>query len=384
MEQPSSYKEFLITIRNMKIGDNTQKNTMAFMVPHPGEELQSELEERGLTQAEFADIIGRPTRTVNEIVKGKRSITPETARGIGAALGTSPDVWLGMQADYDLHLLQKKSKNKESEIKMKSELYSIFPVPELIKREYIARTKSITELSAAVFHLYDINDISEFKGLKAAHYRHSSIGDIEQSYLSAWVLLGKKQAKAIKVNKFNSKKLEEFAPQIKEYSLEKEGIKKLIKELNNLGVRIVFLPHFSKTRVDGAVTWISKTEPVILMSLRFDRIDNFYFTLLHEIAHILKHSNQEFSDDIKNIGDKPKEVAANEFATKVLGFSNIRSEMGRKNIDASLITRASKELKVHPGLLIGKLHHEGLLEYNQYRKGLNKIKDTIPSSVLLK
>ena len=68
------------------------------MVFHPGETLQDELDERGITQTEFAEIIDRPTRTVNEIVNGKRAVTPETAQAIAAALGTSPEMWLKMQA----------------------------------------------------------------------------------------------------------------------------------------------------------------------------------------------------------------------------------------------------------------------------------------------
>lgn len=107
-------------------------NSIPFLVSHPGEMLKDELEARGITQTDFAKIIGLQIRAVNEIIKGKRSISPEVANIIGAALGTSPDLWLGMQADFDIFEWQKKSKHKEEDVKKRSELYSLFPVSELI------------------------------------------------------------------------------------------------------------------------------------------------------------------------------------------------------------------------------------------------------------
>jgi HTH-type transcriptional regulator / antitoxin HigA len=69
----------------------------------PGEYLRDEWEERGWTQSDLAKVIGRPLQAVNEIIKGKKRITAETAKAIALALGTSPELWLNMQTYYDLH-----------------------------------------------------------------------------------------------------------------------------------------------------------------------------------------------------------------------------------------------------------------------------------------
>ena len=75
------------------------KRTAAEVFP-PGDFLSEELEARGWTQSDLAAIIGRPVRLVNEIIAGKRSITPETATGLAEAFGTSPDVWLALEATW--------------------------------------------------------------------------------------------------------------------------------------------------------------------------------------------------------------------------------------------------------------------------------------------
>jgi len=362
------------------------KNT-PFLVPHPGETLQEELEERGLTQTDFAEIIGLPIRTVNEIIKGKKSISPKIASAIGAALSTSPDLWLGMQADYDISELQKKNKKKEAQIKKKYELYSLFPISELIRRKYLPNKKDVEDLKNKVLLILGIDHIDNFTKKDFAFLRASQTGNIVENYLRTWVFLGKNKSTDLTVMPYNAEGLKVFARDIKSYSLlpVSDGIKKVVEKLNDLGVRIVFLPHFSRTRVDGAATWLSPGKPVIIMSLRFNRIDNFYFTLLHEIGHILLHqdSNKSFVDDMNNTNDNKLEKDADMFVMKMLGIENLLRQLRCRRIDLNTIKRKSDELGMHPGLLIGILQHERILNYNQYRKELTKIREAIPSNLIM-
>jgi len=366
-----------------EINKNNKKTP--FLVIHPGEILQDELDARGLTQTEFAAIIGRPVRTVNEIINGKRAITLDTARLIGVAFNTSSELWFNMQSEYDLFNLKDQSKVEDAEVRERSSLYSCFPVAELIERHYVAKKIKVSDLGDKIFNLLGIKNLDEFNKC-CAEYKKSECGEIKENYLKTWVLLGKKQAVDLKVGKYDSKGLAKFVLEIKKYSLEeKDGIKKVIGILNSLGVRIVFLPHFAKTRVDGAVVWISDDEPVVIMSLRYDRIDNFYFTLLHEIGHILKHPRKEFRDDMSNLSGEIDEKKANDFAVSVLGLDCIeKSQLRGIFVDSLFIKAKSKEIGLHPGLLIGRMHYERILNYGQYRKSLVKIKETVPVNLQLK
>ncbi len=372
----------------MKIDTNFKKNKdQAARVFHPGEILLDEITERQLTQAEFSDIIGRPARTVNEIIKGKRGITPETAGIISAALGTTPSMWLSLQVEYDLFILNKKTKDKPLEIKERSDLYSFFPIADLVRRQYIKRKKGVEDLKKDIFELLGISSEGDLKTLVSARLRASE-GEIVFSYLRSWVLLAKKIAKRQKVGVYDKNKLIDFSKKIKNFSSESGGIKNIVEELKNIGVRIVFLPHFSKTRVDGAACWLDSTSPVIIMSLRYERIDNFYFTLLHEIGHLILHdflpAGSCFIDDIHSPSKDDKEEEANEFAVSSLGLDGVIESLKFIEITPQIINKKSQELGMHPSLLIGHLQYENLLNYNSYQRFLNKnkVKQMIPNGLI--
>jgi len=369
-------------------------NLKPAIVYHPGEILLEELEERGITQSDFAEIINRPPKTINEIIKGKKSITPETANSIAAALDTSAEMWLGMQGEYDLYLVRQKQTNQD-EVRQRAKIYSIFPIREMIKRKWLTR-EDIESLTQDVLSLFSVKNLTEFK--KALNveqpdvcFRKSDYGEKNENYLYVWRKLGEIKAKKINCQDFDKKGLKEFAKKIKHYSIDKDkkDVVKISAELKKLGVRLMFLPHFSKTKVDGAVFWIGK-KPVILMSLRYDRIDNFYFTLLHEIGHIILHNNKTFYDQTYSSGGDEKteqsasqqEKAANDFAQTNLVPKNIRQEFENKPITSNLLLKQSKKLNIHPGLLVGALQYDGILGYSQFRKALVKIKSNIPKEMI--
>src|SRR5262245_50934766 len=108
----------------------------------PGEFIRDELEARGWSQVELADILGRDTRLVNEIIAGKRAITPETAHGLGEAFGTGAQFWMNLEAMYQLSKLGA----ADSVIARKAKLYERFPVREMIKRNWIEATEDIEQL----------------------------------------------------------------------------------------------------------------------------------------------------------------------------------------------------------------------------------------------
>src|SRR3546814_10906300 len=111
-------------------------NTAAEIFP-PGEFLKDELEARGWSQTELAEIIGRPTRLINEIIADKRTITPETAIQLGDSLGTGPELWMNLESQYQLSQVRP----NDGLVARRARLYERFPVREMIKRGWIEATK---------------------------------------------------------------------------------------------------------------------------------------------------------------------------------------------------------------------------------------------------
>ena len=126
-------------------------STFAEVFP-PGEFLREELEARNWSQTELAEIIGRPVRLINEIIAGKKAITPETAIQLGESLGTGPEVWMNLESQYQLS----KVRMADNLIKRRADLYNRFPVREMIKRGWVSASTSIDVLEQQFCQFFGI------------------------------------------------------------------------------------------------------------------------------------------------------------------------------------------------------------------------------------
>ena len=143
---------------------------------------------------------------------------------------------------------------------------------------------------------------------------------------------------------------------------------------------------FSKTKVDGASTFIEEDKPLIVMTLRYDRIDNFFFTLLHEVGHVvLGHAgiNAACFDDLNNIDvTDQKEKEANDFAQKMLRTNDV-SNVNPDVVNRRFIVQSADSKNVHPGIIVGAMQHDKVLDYWNYREYLVKIKNLVEDKFFL-
>ena len=122
----------------------------------PGEFLREELEAREWSQQELADILDRPPRLISELIAGKRAITPETAKGLADAFGTSPDYWMNLESQYQLS----KVKLSNDNVARKARLYDKFPVREMLRRGWVRASENIDVLEQRFCAFFSILDIS--------------------------------------------------------------------------------------------------------------------------------------------------------------------------------------------------------------------------------
>src|SRR5437660_900016 len=127
-------------------------------VSAPGEFLKEELEARGWTQVELAEILDRPPRVISEIVSGKRAITPETAKGLAAALaGTSPHYWMNLETSYQLS----RAPAETTAVALRAKLYGSFPVKEMIRRGWVEFSSDLDVLISRFLSYFDIKSLDE-------------------------------------------------------------------------------------------------------------------------------------------------------------------------------------------------------------------------------
>jgi len=337
---------------------------------HPGELLEETLEEIGMSQAELANRLGRPTQAINEIIKGKKSITPTTAIELEDVLKVPAHIWIGLEAEYQM------VKAKQEELKVMEEETSLlekFPYLDLSKLGLVEKTrdpiKKVDELRSffAVAQLSRIEHVGAYQSA----FRVTSHKNITHESIASWIQAGRLRADAIKTEPFSKAKLKKLLPQIKESMLVdiSSAISTCKELLSSCGIAFVLMPHFEKTGVQGATFWLNnKEKAVLVMSLRGKNSDRFWFSFFHEIGHILLHNKREIF--IENGYDTPElqqqEEEANRFARDFLipskDFEVFIVKRNYKNRGS--VKDFAESLNIKPSIVVGRLMHEELISYS--------------------
>lgn len=343
----------------------------------PGDLIREELDERRWTQADLAEILGRPSRVVSEILSGKKAITPETAQGLGEAFGVGAQFWLNMESSYRLQVYRSKADNTRM-VTRKAELYGKAPIKDMLKRGWIEPSENLEVLE---------KQIDEFlsEPLTAAARKSTSYGETTNAQ-RAWLYRARHLATGIRAAKYSKQKLAARLDDLKALMVEPEEVRHVPRLLSDLGVRFLIVEHLPHTKIDGACIWL-KSSPVIVLSMRYDRIDSFWFMLAHELGHVI--NNHRFSIDV-DLGNnqKPKpaqETVADEFASTLLVprdelddfIARVAPLYSKKKIDGF-----AARIGVHPGIVVGQLHNREKI-YSHSREKLVKVRELLLESSLV-
>lgn len=338
-------------------------NSRPAEVFHPGEYLEDELTERGWTQGEFAEIINRPVRLVNEIINGKRGITTETAVELSAALGTSPEYWLNLETAYQLW----NTKEDVSQIKRRAKLRSKYPIREMIKRGWLLEEQNIDKLITQLMFFFDQSSLDENPPLAAiAATKRAQNEEVNLTELQlAWLYRVKQLASGLDVPVYSSAQLENTIQKLIDFRASEENISFIPALLKSCGIRFVIVEPIPGSKIDGVAFWIDENSPVIGMSLRFDRIDNFWFVLRHEIEHIFRgHGKKKIIIDAEleysttyEKSTSPEFIANSAAADFCVPQKELKTffETASPVLSKQQIIAFASSHNTHPGMVVGQL-----------------------------
>lgn len=367
------------------MGEQTSMTYKAPVEAFPaGDFLREELEARGWTQDDLAEIIGCNVKTINEIVNGKRGITTDTAIGLGAAFDTSPDLWMRLDQSYQLWL----SRGKNTDIvTQKARLYEFAPIKEMARRGWIQISENVDVVEASVAQFFGLRNLNERPALPCATRRSTSYYEELSPAQMAWVHRAKNLAQGVQVGKFTKEAAKSAVSKLQLLLHEPAEARHVSRVLAEAGIRLVIVAPLTGMKIDGACIWVDNL-PIIALSLRYDRIDNFWFTLLHEICHVIDGELSIDSDLDKTASDETLpdyEIAANKFAAKSLvNQKSIESFINRHRplYYQKEIEKFAKVKNVHPGIIVGQLHAHKALQYSNLRKLLVPVREIVASSTL--
>jgi HTH-type transcriptional regulator/antitoxin HigA len=344
----------------------------ADMLVSPGEILKEELDARGWTQKDLAAVMARPTQAISEIINGSKQITPQTALELAGALGTTAEIWTNLEADYRLGLAR--GQGSDDTIGRRGRLYGLAPITELLKRGWIPGTG---DLEAEVCAFLGIASIFDEPAM-LARLRHSAHRGPETSAIVAWLKRVEWLASQQVVADYGPAQLEASLDNLAALSVDPAQVATIPGRLAALGVHFVIVPHLSKTFLDGASMWGLDDRPVVAVTLRYDRVDSFWFTLLHELAHVLLGHTDVVLDrlDDAEVNSNPIEIEASTFAEARLldpeRFATVADAL-QFSPPMSRIEAAARVMGRHPGILVGRLQHDGVLGFGQGRTNLVKV-----------
>ncbi len=330
-------------------------------IEHPGTYIKEEIDARGWNQRDLAFILDVPEQAVNMLISGKRGISPDMAKALGEAFNVHADLFANLQTAYDMS----RARTPDISVAVRGKMQSTYPVREMIKRQWIESTDTAM-LESQLARFFEVSNPLAIPYMdhaaKKSSYEERAIPPAQL----AWLFRVRQIAKSISVPKYSAEGLRDALLELQSLMLAPEDARNVPRVLMEAGVRFILVEKLPGANIDGVCFWLDDHSPVIGMSARFDRIDNFWFVLRHEIEHVLRGDGKadEVFDELE--GDRastseslpPEERAANAAAANFCApVEKLDSFMKRKHPfyyekDAIAFARIVQR---HPGIVIGQM-----------------------------
>jgi HTH-type transcriptional regulator/antitoxin HigA len=348
-------------------------------IKHPGTILREKLDARGWTQDELVAITGKSRGTIAKIIAGNVGISPEMAAILAAAFGDAPEDWLKWSGQYELSLVDA----PVDAIGKRAKIYADLPIRDMQKRGWITLSADPVVLQAEL-EIFVGAQSSDSLAFPIAARKSDPLSELSPRE-KAWAFRARQLAAALPVAEFDPSTIPSLVKKLRVLAAYPEEIKKLAQTLAIHGIKFVIVEPLAGARLDGAAFWIGGS-PVIAMSARFDRNDNFWFTFFHELGHVLARDAFSFDshgttdEESFSIGDAKAEAKANRFASDTL-IPNSEMESFIRRVaplyQESRIVQFSNRVKMHPGVVLGQLHKRGEVSYGAHRKLIVKVRDLV-------
>jgi HTH-type transcriptional regulator/antitoxin HigA len=329
-------------------------------VPAPGHFIKEELEARGLLQRDLAYILGTTEQVITRLLNGKYGISPEMAKALGKAFDVTPELFINLQRAYDMA----RAPEPDPGVERRARLQNVYPIREMINRGWLEDTDApMVEIQMArFFKVANANEIN-----RVAHAaKKTNSGEEATPAQVAWLFRVLQIAEATPAKRYSERDLRDTLQRLLALTIEPEEVRHVPRILDECGVRFIVVEGLPGGKIDGVCCWLDDASPVIGMSVRFDRIDNFWFVLRHEIEHVLRgHGRKQEIIDV-NLerairGASQEEDQANEAAAEFcVPQAKINSFIVRKSplLSERDVVAFAKTLGVHPGLVVGQIQRK--------------------------
>ncbi|MEN6414702.1 MAG: HigA family addiction module antitoxin [Veillonellales bacterium] len=344
------------------------KEYQACLAVPPGETLAEVLEDRGMPQNELALRTGVTSKHINEIIQGKAAISPTMALRLEQVLGVEASFWNNLEADYQATVARLALQESMAE---EIEVASKYNYADLAKAGYVPRTRVAKE---RVYHLQRFFGVSSLKYVRnlicAAFRKGDTATQTASPYaLAAWIRKCELSAHEISTAEFSRDKILAWLPELRKMTkLEPaEFLPLLSQAFADCGIALVIETHLPKTYANGVSKWLSPKKAMLALSLRGAYADIFWFTLFHEIGHlVMGHSKKEtFINFLKQDPKDTQEQEANRFAADRLIPPAEYKKLMSISPTIYQITAFAEQLGIDQGIVAGRLCNDNVYQWRQ-------------------
>jgi HTH-type transcriptional regulator/antitoxin HigA len=352
---------------------------------HPGAILKAELDKLGWNQSDLTFVLGCHPKAVNQIINERQGVSAAMSKALGDALGLKPEFFADLQKAFDLAAAH----NPDPSVLLRARMQQNYPIREMVRRGWL-EDGDAEELKRQLVNFFGVRDASEIPYLahaaKKTTYEEKEIPGPQL----AWLFRARQIANSITVAPFSERKLKEAVGVMRELLIAPEEARRVPRLLAECGVRFVVVEGLPGSKIDGVCFWLSAASPVIGLSMRFDRVDNFWFVLRHEIEHVLQGHGRTAPEGVIDVelrgeqagtGDSvpEEERVANRAASDFcVPTEKMESFFLRKNpfFYEKDVVAFAKLNNIHPALPVGQIQHR-LGRYDYLKKYQEKIRHLV-------
>lgn len=335
----------------------------SFIATPPGATIKEQLEDREMTQKEFAARMDMTEKHISRLINGEVQLTPDMAYRLEMVLGLPADFWNNLEAIYREKIVKAQAENQ---LDADKELAKKFPYNEMSKNGWVPETRNAVEKVVNLrkfFEIVQLQMLENNKLLPGIACRRISVTEKADFALIAWAQRAKIEARHISTEPINVNLLTKRLAKIRNMTTKDPTVfcPELVELLAGCGIALVFLPHIGGSFLHGA-TFYDKSKIVIGLTVRGKNADKFWFSLFHELGHIiLGHLNLEDGVDSVN------EIEADDFARdQLISQDDFAHFVSKREFSREALLSFSKDIGIDPGIVVGRLQKEGYIDFSWY------------------
>ena len=340
----------------------------------PGDTLAEVLDSRPMSQAELAERTGLTPKTVNEIIKGKAPVTPDTALQLERVLGLPASFWNNLQRRLD----EARAREAEADrLRRAIQWAGRFPLRTMARWKWLDVPRDQVDRVRAVLNFFGTATPDAWEArwtsIKVA-FRSANKFEVDQYALACWLRQGEIEAAAIETEPYDAEAFRDALDAARTLTTLPgvDFVEPLQATCAGAGVAVVFVPEIPRIRTYGTTRWVSPHKALIQLSLRQKSDDQLWFSFFHEAAHILLHPKKAVFLEQPD-GQNELEREADELAgEQLIPAARYDEFIEQGEFDAESIVRFASDIGIAAGIVVGRLQHDG---HVPYRTWLNDLKN---------